>query len=136
MGASGNMVLVGAVFEAFSRRDAAAMIAHCDPAIEFHAVTGDVLDRRGPYVGHDGMREYLRDAAALWSELRVEPREFHERGDTVVALGRVYAWGAGRVIDGPAGWVWRVRGGRLVYGRVFQDPAEALAAAGMPAHAP
>jgi len=48
-----------------------------------------------------------------------------------VCTGRVYAWGVGRVIDAPAGWVWRLRDGKLVEGRVYENQREALAAAGL-----
>ena len=51
--------------------------------------------------------------------------------DVVVCTGRVYAWGVGRVIDAPAGWVWRLRDGKLVEGRVYENQREALAAAGL-----
>jgi ketosteroid isomerase-like protein len=43
----------------------------------------------------------------------------------------VYAWGAGRVVDTPAAWVWRMRDGLAVRVDVFENAAEALAAAGM-----
>jgi hypothetical protein len=49
----------------------------------------------------------------------------------VVCVGRVYAWGVGRVIDAPAGWVWRLRQGRLVEGHVYDTRREALAAGGL-----
>jgi ketosteroid isomerase-like protein len=60
------------------------------------------------------------------------PDAFYEREGGIVAVtGRVYAWGAGRVVDAPAGWLWRVADGLIVYGRVFETPAGALEAAGV-----
>jgi hypothetical protein len=41
----------------------------------------------------------------------------------------VYAWGVGRVVDSPAGWLWRVRDGLVVHGRVFDTARAALEAA-------
>jgi hypothetical protein len=35
------------------------------------------------------------------------------------------------VIDAPAGWVWRLRDGRLIEGRVYETRREALAAGGL-----
>ena len=72
--------------------------------------TARVAGRGEPYRGHEGLRTYLADVARVWQELRSEPAEFIEVGDVVVCTGRVYAWGVGRVIDAPAGWVWRLRG--------------------------
>ncbi len=131
MADSPNVAVVRAAFVAFSRRDEPALLRLADAEIEFHAPTASLSRGGAPYLGHDGLRAYLRDVAALWSELRVEPRDFREGGDTVVALGRVYAWGAGRVVDAPVGWVWRLRDGLLVEGRVFDTQRAALEHAGL-----
>jgi len=122
---------VRAAFAAFTRRDELALLALAHPQIDFNAPTASLTRAGEPYVGHDGLRAYLRDVAAVWSELRVEPREFREGGDVVVALGRIYAWGAGRVVDAPVGWVWTVQEGRLVSGRVFDTQRAALDFAGL-----
>src|SRR4051794_41980988 len=63
------------------------------------------------------MRMYLADVARVWQELRSEPDEYIELDDRVLCTGRIYAWGIGRVIDAPAGWVWRLRDGLVVEGR-------------------
>ena len=56
-----------------------------------------------------GLRAYLHDVGRVWQELRSEPDHYVEIGDRVLCTGRVYAWGVGRVIDAPAGWVLRLR---------------------------
>jgi ketosteroid isomerase-like protein len=121
------------LFDSFSRRDLPALLALCDPEIEFMPVTAMVAAHGEPYRGHDGISGYLADVARVWEELTVEPLEFRRAGDdTVVAIGRVYAWGVGRVIDAPVGWLWRFGpDGRAVYGRVFESRDEASAAAGL-----
>ena len=126
MADSPNVAVVRAAFAAFSRRDEPALLALADPGIEFHAPTASLARGGEAYLGHSGLRAYLRDIADLWTELRVEPRDFRELEDTVVALGRVYAWGAGRVVDAPVGWVWSLRDRRLVIGRVFDTQRAAL----------
>jgi ketosteroid isomerase-like protein len=125
------------IFEHFSRRDVAALLALCDPSIEFLPVTAIVAADGEPYRGHEGISRYMADVARVWEELTVEPVEFHRAGeDTVVTAGRVYAWGVGRVIDAPVGWLWRFGpDGRAVYGRVFESRHDALAAAGLDADA-
>ena len=77
------------------------------------------------------MRTYMRDAARVWAELRLEAREFHEAGDLVVAVGRVYAWGEGRVVDTPSAWVWTLRDGLVLRVTVYESRAEAFLAAGL-----
>jgi ketosteroid isomerase-like protein len=126
-----NADIVRRAFDAFSRRDLNVLLTLADPEIEFMPATARVAGRAEPYRGHDGLRTYLADVARVWQELRSEPEEFVEVGDVVVCTGRVYAWGVGRVIDAPAGWVWRLRGGRLVEGHVYDTRREALVAGGL-----
>ena len=121
------------LFERFSRRDVAQLLDLCDPEVEFLPVTAMVAADGEPYRGHEGISRYISDVARVWEELTVEPSEYHRAGDdTVVAVGRVYAWGAGRVIDAPVGWLWLFGpDGRAVYGRVYESRRDALAAGGV-----
>jgi len=127
-----NADIVRRAFDAFSRRDLAALLAIADPDVEFMPATARVAGRGGPYRGHEGLRTYLADVARVWEELRSEPDEFLEVGDVVVCTGRVYAWGVGRVIDAPAGWVWRLRDGLVVEGHVYETRRAAYEAVGRP----
>jgi ketosteroid isomerase-like protein len=130
--ATTNVDIVRRAFAAFEDRDPEQMIAISRPDVVFEPVTARIAAGGQPYRGHDGVREYFDDVARVWQELRPAPDRFYERdGGVVVATGRVYAWGAGRVIDAPAGWLWRVEGGLIAYGRVFETAAGALAAAGI-----
>jgi ketosteroid isomerase-like protein len=126
-----NADIVRRAFDAFSRRDLNVLLTLADPDIEFMPATARVAGRAELYRGHEGLRTYFADVARVWQELRSEPEEFVEVGDVVVCTGRVYAWGVGRVIDAPAGWVWRLRRGRLVEGHVYDTRREALVAGGL-----
>jgi ketosteroid isomerase-like protein len=126
-----NVEVIRRIFTAFARRDFASLSELTDPELEFWAPTARAAGRDGVYRGRDGLREYLTDVGRVWEELRVEPRDFRELGDVVVVTGRVYAWGQGRVVDTPAGWLWRLRDGRIVEGRVFDNEQDALAAGGL-----
>jgi ketosteroid isomerase-like protein len=121
------------LFERFSQRDVPGLLSLCADDVEFLPVTAMVAADGEPYRGHEGITRYVADVARVWEELTVEPSEFHRAGDdTVVSVGRVYAWGVGRVIDAPVGWLWRFGpDGKAVYGRVYESRAEALAAAGL-----
>jgi ketosteroid isomerase-like protein len=130
--ASRNVEIVQQAFAAFEHRDADALIAICSREMVFEPQTAQIAAAGEPYRGHAGMRRYMEDVAQIWQELRPAPDAYYE-GDNgvVVATGRVYAWGAGRVIDSPVGWLWRIQDDALVYGRIFGSAAGALAAAGL-----
>jgi ketosteroid isomerase-like protein len=120
--------VVRAVFEAFAERDVEGVLAYSHPEIEFGAVTGDHAGRVEPYRGHDGIRQYFRDVASVWDDLRVVPGEYRQDGDTILVTGRVSARSPARIVAGSSGWIWRVNDGLVVFGRVFPSAAEAMAA--------
>lgn len=127
-----NVDIVRQAFAAFETRDPELLIAVTRPDMVFEPVTAQIAAGGEPYRGHEGMRRYIEDVMRVWQELRPAPDTFYERENgVVVATGRVYAWGAGRVVDSPAGWLWRVQDGKLAYGRVFETASGALAAAGI-----
>lgn len=126
------MDIVREAFAAFERRDAERLLLVCHADIVFEPVTARIAGDGIPYRGHDGMRRYLDDVARIWQELRPAPDTFREsEHGVVVATGRVHAWGAGRLIDAPAGWLWRLDHGLIAYGRIFETATGALKAAGM-----
>ena len=130
--ARNGIALVRRVFEAFSRRDVDAVIALCDAEVELHVPTAERASRGGAYTGHAGIRRYFEDVGRVWQELRVVPQEFNELEDGVFTTGRVYARAEdGLVVDSPVYWLWRIRGGRVVWGRAFEDRTAALKAAGL-----
>jgi ketosteroid isomerase-like protein len=132
--ATSNVDVVRQIFAAFEQRDPDLIMSVCRADMVFEPVTAQIATVGEPYRGRDGMRRYLEDVASVWQELRLAPEEFHEAdGGVVVATGRVYAWGAGRVIDAPTGWLWRIEDGMITYGRVFPTAAAALEAAGLSA---
>jgi ketosteroid isomerase-like protein len=128
-----DIAVIKGVFDAFDRRDVDHAIAHADPEIVFAAITGEELGRDEPYHGHDGLRAYFRDVAAVWEELRLSPDEFRQVGDCVLVTGRVTARSASRVVSGSTGWIWRLQDGKVVYARVYASAGDAIAALGEPA---
>jgi ketosteroid isomerase-like protein len=122
------MEVVQAVFEAFAERDVEGVLAYAHSDIELRPVTGDIAGRAEPYRGHDGIREYFRDVATLWDELRIVPNEFRQDGDTILVTGRVSARSPARIVAGSTGWIWRVANGLVTYARVYPSAADAMAA--------
>jgi len=123
-----DIEVVKATFAAFAARDLQAVLALSAPDIELTAVTGDQAGRTDPYRGHDGMRQYFRDVAAVWEELRLTPREFRAEGDLILVTGKVSARSSSRTVSGSTGWIWRVLDGKVVYVRVYASAADAIAA--------
>src|SRR3954471_18653150 len=123
--------IVRELFDAFGRRDTTAVLALADPDIVFTPPTRRLAGRAGTDPGDEGLRTYLAYVARVWQELRSEPDEYVELDDRVLCTGRVYAWGVGRVIDAPAGWVWRLRDGLVVEGSVYETRRAAYEAVGM-----
>jgi ketosteroid isomerase-like protein len=125
-----DVAVVKAVFAAFAERDLERVLELIDPEFEFTTVTSDYAGRTEPYRGTEGMREYFRDVALVWDDLRLNPREFREVGGSILVTGRVTARSPSRIVEGSTGWVFRVRDGRVVYGRVYASAAEAEEAVG------
>jgi serine phosphatase RsbU (regulator of sigma subunit)/ketosteroid isomerase-like protein len=121
--------LVGRLFEAFNRRDPEEIVALCDEAMGFFPVgTAEELGRTAPYVGPDGLREYLRDVDRAWDELLISPKVVEKRGGSLLVRGRAYARSRHLGIrDVPVAWIWDLAGDRFIRGEVFRDLAEAAA---------
>jgi ketosteroid isomerase-like protein len=119
--------LVERLFDAFNRRDAAAIVDLCDERMEFFAVTADEAGRSNPYVGKEGLSSYLDDVARIWEELLITPTQVEQQGDSLLVRGRVYLRSRALGIrDMPAAWIWDLRGGLFMRGRVFVDPEDAV----------
>ena len=123
-----DIEVVRAVFAAFAARDVERVLAYASPDMEFSSVTGEHAGRTDPYLGHDGLRQYFRDLAEVWDELRIVPRDFRQEGDRILVTGRVSARSPARIVAGSTGWIWRVSNGLVVYARVYPSAAEATAA--------
>ena len=115
------------LFEAFNRRDVGQIIELCDEQMEFFAVTAEEVGRNEPYVGREGLSSYFEDVATVWEDLLVTPKQVEQRGDVLLVRGRVYLRSRALGIrDMPTAWIWDLRDGRFIRGRVFIDPEEAV----------
>jgi serine phosphatase RsbU (regulator of sigma subunit)/ketosteroid isomerase-like protein len=120
--------LVERLFEAFNRRDADEIAAVCDPELGFFPVgTAEAIGRTAPYVGPQGLRDYLDDVDHAWEELLVTPAAIERHGDSLLVRGRVYVRSRELGIrDVPIAWIWDTVDGRFVRGEVFPDPDQAM----------
>lgn len=121
--------LVERLFEAFNRRDPEEIVALCDEGMGFFPVgTAEEVGRTAPYVGPQGLHEYLLDVDRAWDELLISPKVVERRGGSLLVRGRAYARSRHLGIrDIPVAWIWDLDGDKFVRGEVFRDQAEAAA---------
>jgi ketosteroid isomerase-like protein len=107
-----------------------ASAAFFDP--DFRAV-GTVVGTERPYVGPDGLREFMLDWLAPWDTYRSEVERTIDLGEQVVALYRVFGRreGSAYEIESKAAWIWMIRDGKVARITGYADSAEALKAVGL-----
>jgi serine phosphatase RsbU (regulator of sigma subunit)/ketosteroid isomerase-like protein len=120
--------LIERLYDAFNRRDPDEIVALCDERMDFFPVgTAEEVGRTAPYVGPEGLHEYLLDIDRAWDELIISPKVIERRGGSLLVRGRVYARSRHLGIrDVPVAWIWDLNGDRFVRGEVFRDPEEAV----------
>lgn len=120
--------LVERLYNAFNRRDVDEIVAVCDPRMGFFPIgTAEQVGRDAPYVGPEGLADYLRDVERAWDELQIVPKVVESHGRSLLVRGRVYARSRPLGIrDMPVAWIWDLAGGRFTRGEVFRDPEEAV----------
>jgi ketosteroid isomerase-like protein len=119
--------MVGRLFNAFNQRDLGQIVEVCSPRMEFFAITAEEVGRGAPYVGPEGLRDYLEDVERFWEELLITPGRVERRDDRLLVLGRVFVRNRELGIrDMPVAWILQVEDGLFVRGEVFGDPDEAV----------
>lgn len=123
-----DRLLIERLFEAFNQRDEDEIAAVCDPEMGFFPVgTAEALGREAPYIGPDGLHDYLEDVEEVWEELVISPKQIERHGNSLLVRGRVYARSRELGIrDMPIAWIWDVAGALIVRGEVFIDPEQAV----------
>jgi ketosteroid isomerase-like protein len=88
-----------------------------------------------PYAVETGSpreRRTLAKIRDIYPDFRVEPEQFIDAGDEVVVIGTATGTSASGIeAQWRQGYVWTIRDGRAVRFCWFNDPAEALEAAGL-----
>jgi ketosteroid isomerase-like protein len=87
----------------------------------------------GVYRGHAGYVQWLEDWAGAWSEFSLEPEEFIDVGDRVVAVFRMRATGRGSGVTVERGdaMVVEVRDGKAVRLDYYNNQQQALRQVGL-----
>ena len=114
-------------FEAYNARDTEALIAYCDPGIEFHSVF--VAAGGAVYRGHDGMRELHQDFRNVWGdEIRFETQAYAKLGDQTLAFGVLRGRGRNSGVEVTLSGVQiaKWRRGLMTYAKGYHHKEDAL----------
>lgn len=125
-----NLEIVQQGYAAFNRGDFDWVLDHLDPDIEWNEapeVPGGQMHQ-----GIGAVRAYLRSFPRIWEELRFEPEEVHEAGDTVVVMVHLSGRGqqSGVEVDARLAHVFEMSEGKARRASVYFDREQALAAVG------
>ena len=118
-GLTEDIDIVRAIYAAFAVRDLEGALDFVAPNCEIHLEgTARAAGRPGPYVGHQGLRDYFADVEAVWNRLEIHADDFRVVPGAVVVMGHVDGQGAQGGFRHAAMWMWRLAGGRAVNLRV------------------
>ena len=93
-----------------------------------------IVDTAGTFVGEDGLRAALQELQEAFEDLSFEPEDIFAAGaGDVVVFIRVHGRGrgSGLRLDNQIAWLATVRADKIVRIAVYEERADALAAAGL-----
>lgn len=125
---STNVQTLSDAYAAFARQDVPAVMAAFQEDIEWESP--DSIPFGGTFRGHEGVGQFFGQLADYWEELRVEPEEFIDAGETIIVVIRLSGRGAGGSIDTGSLHLWRMRDGKAAAFREYPDTARVLQALG------
>ena len=115
-------------YAAFARQDISGVMAAFGEDIAWESP--ESIPFGGSYHGHDGVGRFFSQLPEHWDELRVEPEEFIDGGETIVVLVHLTGKGAGGSMDSKSVHLWRMRDGKAAAFREYPDTALVLQALG------
>jgi ketosteroid isomerase-like protein len=122
-----NVEVVRVFTEAFNAGDIDAVVACCDPNVEFHSTFAAVGG--GVYHGHDGIRRWYLDLQEIWGEkLRSDLETLFDVGESMLVFTVLRGRGqqSGVDVELPAAMVVRLRDGFLVNLKGYSHRDDAL----------
>jgi ketosteroid isomerase-like protein len=96
-------------------------------------VQGEGFPDRGPHLGIDSIRKYMREFLEPWERITIQAEELIEAGDSIVAsiVQRGTGQGSGAATEFRYFHVWTFRGDKVIRLETMRERAEALAATGL-----
>ena len=118
-------------YEAMSRLDAEAMVALCEPDVEFRSRIAEADDVT--YRGHDGVRDYIASLAEVFQWIQTDPLDVVEECDRAVVCNRFRARGrqSGAEVEERFFQALRFRDGKVRWWAFYPSRTEALEAVGL-----
>ncbi len=108
-------------YDAFARQDIEALMGGFDDAIAWDVP--DSVPWGGSYRGKDEVGRFFASLPEHLDELNVEPQEFYDAGDHVVAVGRHHGNVKGEPFETRFAMVWTMRDGKAVAFKEYSDMA-------------
>jgi ketosteroid isomerase-like protein len=133
MSQENNIEIVRDGLEAFNRGDLDAWFEYMADDIDYRAAEG-ALDDHGPIKGKDALRAFVQDWLDMFDDFRAEAVELMEAGeDKVIVVVRISGRAklSGVETDLTYAELWRLRNGKVAWGRQYWTRNEALEAAGL-----
>jgi ketosteroid isomerase-like protein len=129
-----NVEIVRRGWEAFIRRDLDALLALCDPAVEWDTTNFEGWPEDGVYRGQAAVRRFMEDWLGSWDRYEAGVEEYLDDGrDSVVVLCWQQGFGPGS--DAPVhmdfAQICTVTDGLVCRIAAWSDREEALEAAGL-----
>lgn len=127
-----NVETVRRGIQAFNDRDLGRALSIWSPnaEIDWSRSHGPL---KGVYRGHDEVRKFWNEFWSAFESVEIETHELMDAGDEVVSPNTAHIRGRdGIEVTARSTFVYSVASGRITRLRMFQDPAEALEAAGLP----
>jgi ketosteroid isomerase-like protein len=121
-------------YAAANRRDFVLILSGLDPETEYRPAPDLIApDQDDVFSGHDGYLRMWRNWLDAFQDLRFDPEEVVDLGDTflVTAEQRAHVPGSGVTVGQPVFQLFKVRRGLVVWQHDFSDRSKALEAAGL-----
>jgi ketosteroid isomerase-like protein len=122
-----NAELVRQWFAATADRDVSRLLQIASPDIEYVPIMAALEGRI--YCGHEGVAQWMDELFEHWETFEPIGEEFHERGSTVIALGRWHACGraSGAELESQAAtWVVQFEDGKMTRLQTYTSRTDAL----------
>jgi uncharacterized protein len=121
-----NVDVVRRSFEAFGRGDFPAVLETMHADVEW--TDPETLPWGGTHRGHDGFGRHMLDFMGHFDEVRIDPDQFLDAGDSVVVTGRMVGRAQGQDVNVPTAFIWRLEGGKARQVVTFTDTAAVVRA--------
>jgi ketosteroid isomerase-like protein len=125
-----NVEMIRSIYEPLNRGDWEAVFRNAHPEMQITTQRGPTA---GTYRGQEAVRKQVQDLLGPFDTWTMEPEEFFDAGNQVVAYVKVRARPSGGSVDMEIrnGHLWTIRDGTIRALKTFPAREKALEAAGL-----